>query len=87
VISRTTEATGESYYHLERNWAASRAERMAHDVQFYIPVVIDDSPLSTAREPRRFHQVQAKQLRGGAITPEFAEWLLGLQHKAMSAAQ
>ena len=45
LISRTTEADRESYYHLERNWAASRAERIAHDEEFYIPVVIDDSPL------------------------------------------
>jgi hypothetical protein len=87
LISRTTETTRESYYHLERNWAAVRAQRMAHDEEFYIPVVIDDSPLPTAREPRAFHQIQATQLPGGAITPAFAERLLGLQHKAMSAPQ
>jgi hypothetical protein len=87
VISRTTEATRESYYHLERNWAASRAERMAPNEEFYIPVVIDDAPLATAREPRCFHHIQATQLPGGAITPEFAERLLGLQRKAMSAPQ
>ena len=87
VISRTTEATRESYYHLERNWAAARAERIAHDEEFYIPVVIDDSPLPAAREPRAFHQIQATQLPGGAITPAFAERLLGLQRKAMSAPQ
>ena len=85
VISRTTEASRESYYHLERNWAASRAERMAHDEEFYIPVVIDDSPLEAAREPRLFQQIQATALPGGAITPAFAERLLGLQRKAMSA--
>jgi hypothetical protein len=87
VISRTTEAARESYYHLERNWAASRAERMAHDEEFYVPVVIDDSPLATVREPRVFHQIQAIRLSGGAITPAFAERLLGLQRKAMSAPQ
>jgi len=87
VISRTTEATRESYYHLERNWAASRAERIAHDEEFYIPVVIDDSPLPAAREPRGFRQIQATQLDGGAITPAFAERVLGLQRKAMSMPQ
>jgi hypothetical protein len=87
VISRTTESTRESYYHLERNWAASRAQRIAHDEEFYIPVVIDDSPLSTAREPRGFHQIQATRLDGGAITPAFAKRVLGLQRKAMSMPQ
>jgi hypothetical protein len=85
VISRTTEAARESYYHLERNWAASRAERMAHDEEFYIPVVIDDAPLITVREPRVFHHIQATRLPAGAVTSEFAERLLGLQNKAMSA--
>ena len=84
VISRTTETTRESYYHLERNWAATRAERIAHDEEFYIPVVIDDAPLPTGREPRIFHPIQATQLPGGAITPAFAERLLGLQRRAMS---
>jgi hypothetical protein len=85
VISRTTEAARESYYHLERNWAAVRAERVAHDEEFYIPVVIDDAPLSIAREPRIFHRIQATPLPGGAITPAFAQRLLDLQRKAMSA--
>jgi hypothetical protein len=87
VISRTTEAARESYYHLERNWAASRAERLAHDEEFYIPVVIDDSPLATVREPRMFHQIQATRLPGGAVTSDFAERLAGLQRKALSAPQ
>jgi hypothetical protein len=52
VISRTTEATPESEYHLERNWAAARAERRAHDEEFYIPVVVDDSLLEATRDFR-----------------------------------
>ena len=47
--------------------------------------MIDDSPLATAREPRVFSQIQATHLPGGAITPELADRLLGLQRKAMSA--
>jgi hypothetical protein len=84
VVSRTTESTRESYYHLERNWAASRAERMAKDEEFYIPVVIDDSPLPATREPRRFERIQAIRLDGGTITAAAAEWVVGLQNKAMS---
>jgi hypothetical protein len=87
VISRTTEAARESYYLLERNWAASRYERMAHDEEFYIPVVIDDSALSIAREPPVFHQIQATRLPGGTITPDFANRLLELQRKAKSTPQ
>ena len=65
--------------------AASRAERMAHNEEFYIPVVIDDAPLSISREPRVFHQIQATPLPGGAITPAFAERLLAEQHVAVLA--
>jgi TIR domain/SIR2-like domain len=85
VISHTTEDARQSYYLLERNWAASRAEQFAHDEEFYIPVVIDDSSLPTKKEPRVFQQIQATLLPGGAITPDFAVRLLGLQRKAMSA--
>ena len=60
---------------------------MTHDVEFYIPVVIDDAPLPASREPRGFSQIQATALPGGAITPAFAERLLDLQRKAMSAPQ
>jgi TIR domain/SIR2-like domain len=85
VISRTTESTRESYYHLERNWAAARAERIAHDEEFYLPVVIDDTPLLPAHEPRIFHPIQATRLPRGEVTTAFAERALALQHKAMNA--
>ncbi len=85
VISRTTEATRESYYHLERNWAAARAQMMAHDEEFYVPVIIDDSPLETTREPRAFQHIQATRLPDGGVTPDFAARILHLQTKAMSS--
>jgi len=85
VISRTTESTRESYYHLERNWAAVRAERISHDEEFYIPVVIDDSPIPPAREPRVFHHVQATPVPEGAISADFAAHILSLQRRAMEA--
>ena len=85
VISRTTESARQSYYHLERNWAAARAQRMANNEEFYIPVVIDDSPLETAREPRAFQHIQATRLPGGVVTPDFAARILHLQRKAMSS--
>lgn len=85
VISRTTESTRESYYHLERNWAAVRAERIAHDEEFYLPVVVDETPLPPSREPRVFRPIQVTQLAGGAVSSSFAQRALELQRKAMKA--
>lgn len=87
VISRTTESSRESYYHLERNWAAARAERLAHDEEFYIPVVVDDSPLGATREPLIFRHVQATRLPGGEVPESFALNLLELQRKVMDSPQ
>ena len=85
VISHTTEGTRESYYHLERNWAASRAEHLSHGEEFYIPVVVDDSPLPAVREPRTFQHIQATQLPRGVVAPDFAERVFQLQQKVISS--
>jgi hypothetical protein len=69
------------------NALCTRIARILRDECPAPPVVIDDSPLPTAREPRAFHHIQATQCKGGAITPAFAERLLGLQRNAMSAPQ
>jgi hypothetical protein len=79
IVSRTTESQAESYYHVERNWAANRAERFPNPEEFYIPVVIDDTPIPFQREPRPFRLLQATALPGGALTPEFGGLLLQLQ--------
>jgi hypothetical protein len=79
VVSRHTESEAESYYHVERNWAAYRAEFFSSGEEFYIPVVIDDSPLPFQREPRQFRKVQATHLAGGAAPPDFAQHLRQLQ--------
>lgn len=81
VISKTTENAGEAYFHRERKWAADREEGIANE-EFYVPVVIDDSPLTTRREPRVFRSVQATRLPGGEVTPEFGEYLQRLQDRA-----
>jgi hypothetical protein len=85
VISRTTESTRESYYHLERNWAAVRAEGIAPDEEFYLPVIVDETPLSPSREPRIFRQIQVTQLAGGAVSPSFGQRAFELQRKAINA--
>lgn len=87
VISNTTQSTRESYYHLERNWAAQRAERIAHDEEFYIPIVIDESPLGASREPRVFHNIQATRLMGGSITDHFSRRVYELQQRYLTSME
>jgi hypothetical protein len=75
VISRTTEGAPAGYFHQERNWAAEWQAMFSEGEEFYIPVVIDDSPLATKREPRSFRNVQATHLPGGEVTESFGEHL------------
>lgn len=84
LISRHTESQAEAYFHMERNWAAERAQSYSdHDREdFYHPVVIDDLDLGTiVREPRLFSGCHRSQLPGGIVTPEFGQRLLALQRK------
>lgn len=81
VISRTTESAPAGYFHQERNWAAEWQAMFSEGEEFYIPVVIDDSPLSTKREPRNFRNVQASHLPGGEVTDDFGEHLRHLMEK------
>ena len=84
VISRTTEGTPTSYYHQERNWAQEYYGMFAQGRvmdEYYIPVVIDDSPLPASREPRIFETIQAACLPGGEVTAGFGEHLRRLQEK------
>jgi hypothetical protein len=86
VISRTTESAPYGYFHQERNWAAERQAMFAEGEEFYIPVVIDDSPLVTKREPRVFRSVQATSLPGGDVTEDFGRHLYNLQQKRLAAS-
>jgi hypothetical protein len=83
VISETTQATRESYYHLERGWAVGRAEHMADGEEFYIPVVVDTSAIPPMREPRAFCDAQVTRLIGGVVEPKFVARILELQRRAM----
>jgi hypothetical protein len=57
VISRTTESAPAGYFHQERNWAAEWQAMFSEGEEFYVPVIIDDSPLATKREPRSFRNI------------------------------
>jgi hypothetical protein len=85
VISRTTEGAPSGYFHQERNWASERQAMFSEGEEYYIPVVIDDSPLSTQREPRTFRRVQATRLASGEVTEDFGKYLHALQQKRLSA--
>jgi hypothetical protein len=85
VISRTTEGAPSGYFHQERNWASEWQAMFAEGEEFYIPVIIDDSPLATAREPRNFRRVQATRLPDGEVTDAFGQHLRTLQQKRVTA--
>jgi hypothetical protein len=85
VISRTTENAPSGYFHQERNWASEWQAMFSEGEEYYIPVVIDDSPLATQREPRSFRRVQATRLMGGEVTDDFGNHLYALQQKRLSA--
>jgi len=85
VISRTTESAPAGYFHQERNWASEWQAMFSEGEEFYIPVIIDDSPLATKREPRSFRNIQATNLPGGEVTEDFGRHLRALQQKRLAA--
>jgi len=78
VVSRNTEKMVAGYVLKERAWAAERAEMFAESEIFYVPVVIDDTPLPLTKEPRRFRNAHVQSLPGGAVTSDFAGHIAGL---------
>lgn len=86
VISRTTESAPFGYFHQERNWAAERQAMYSEGEEYYIPVVVDESPLMTQREPRSFRRIQATQLMGGEVNEDFGKYLYALQQKRLAMA-
>jgi TolB-like protein len=73
LISANTDARSEGYFRREWNLAVIRMLDMAEDQSFLLPVVIDDTPETTARVPDRFHERQWTRLAGGMAPTEFAE--------------
>jgi len=85
IVSRTTENAPSGYFHQERNWAAEWAAMFSEGEEYYVPVIIDDSPLATKREPRSFRRVQATSLPDGEVTESFGRYLYALQQKRLAA--
>ncbi len=72
VVSRNTEKMSVGYVVKERKWAAERAEMFTESETFYVPVVIDDTPLPLTKEPSCFRKAHVQPLPGGAVTSGFA---------------
>jgi hypothetical protein len=75
VVSSATDARAEGYFRREWAWAVNRAEGIADEVPFLLPVTIDDTRAYTAKVPERFRAKQWAELPGGQVTAEFAEKL------------
>jgi TolB-like protein/Tfp pilus assembly protein PilF len=70
LISANTNARSEGYFRREWNLAVNRILDMAEDHSFLLPVVIDDTPETTARVPDRFRERQWTRLPAGASTDD-----------------
>jgi TolB-like protein len=78
LISANTEARSEGYFRREWNLAVNRMLDMAEDQSFLLPVVIDDTPQTTARVPERFRERQWTWLAGGMAPTAFANHVMRL---------
>ena len=78
LVSQSTEEDPEGnpdrFLHTERNWAA---EKHIPGNIFYLPVVIDDTPLPPKQGPPVFSTVQCISLPNGEITSDFARLIQG----------
>ena len=72
VISATTAARGEGYFRLEWSLAEQRAQRMARNRPFIVPVCIDATPEGGADVPEAFTRVQWTRLPAGQVPSQFA---------------
>ena len=78
LISANTEARSEGYFRREWNLAVNRMLDMAEDQSFLLPVVIDDTPETTARVPERFRERQWTRLAGDMAPTELAKHVMRL---------
>ncbi len=80
VISRRSlsEENKRSYFWTEWNHADEFASGTAPDEVFIVPVVIDATRIDRAALPDSFTEAQGKNLQGGQVTADFADWLKGL---------
>ncbi len=73
VISAHTDARSEGYFRLEWKLAVDRSHLMADDAPFLFPVVIDDTPDTSARVPEKFRMLQWIRCPAGTAPPKFGQ--------------
>jgi hypothetical protein len=82
VISHNSESQEQAYFHRERYWAAERSTLFPLG-EFYIPVVIDESPFEFILEQKVAKNSQATRAPGGNPPDDFPPWIRALQERRM----
>jgi adenylate cyclase len=86
VISANTATRGEGYFRLEWALAEQRAQRMARNRSFIVPVCVDSTAEGGADVPEAFTRVQWTRLPAGKMTAQFPARLAALLESAAASA-
>src|ERR1700691_1081870 len=86
IISSNTTSRPEGYFRLEWAVAEQRAQMIARNKAFIVPVCVDGSPESAADVPEPFVRVQWTRLPEGATPPSFAGRIRHLLQPELAAA-
>jgi len=86
VISANTAARGEGYFRLEWALGEQRAQRMARNRTFIVPVCLDQTPEGGADVPEAFTRVQWTRFQERNVPPQFAAWIATLLDTATVTA-
>jgi TolB-like protein/cytochrome c-type biogenesis protein CcmH/NrfG len=86
IISANTTSRPEGYFRLEWALAEQRAQMIARNKAFIVPVCVDATPESAADVPESFVRVQWTRLPQGSTPPAFAERIRHLLQPELAAA-
>jgi TolB-like protein/tetratricopeptide (TPR) repeat protein len=86
IISANTTSRPEGYFRLEWALAEQRAQMIARNKAFIVPVCVDATPESAADVPESFVRVQWTRLPQGSTPPAFAERIRHLIQPELAAA-
>jgi adenylate cyclase len=86
IISSNTTSRPEGYFRLEWALAEQRAQMIARNKAFIVPVCVDATPESAADVPESFVRVQWTRLPEGATPPAFAGRIRHLLQPELAAA-
>jgi TolB-like protein/cytochrome c-type biogenesis protein CcmH/NrfG len=86
IISSNTTSRPEGYFRLEWAVAEQRAQMIARNKAFIVPVCVDGTPESAADVPESFVRVQWTRLPEGATPPAFAGRIRHLLQPELAAS-